>query len=447
MFLRLRWLSIVVPVVLVAAIETISDTLLDAQLPFPLDAILIALVVLATAAALSWLAFREIGRLTRALQARNAELTRHSATARALEEVAVSVASGAELTTALHSVVSRARDLLQADVGGLIAFVPGVAPVRLVQPPDAVPGAIEPETSVEMQLAGAGFASVVSAPIRLGSAVVGSLTTGRRDGGAFDVGDVETLTALASLAAVAIRNHDLRTAARALAVRGERERIAREMHDGLAQVLAYASAKSAAAEELLAAGRAAEAQEQMAELGRVARATYVDVRESILGLATPVSPEHGLAAALEEYGRQVAEAAKLAVVVSATDGARAAELTPESEAQAFRIVQEALTNVRKHASAARADVLLTLDAGTLVVSVEDDGRGFSAHVGGAQDWPHYGLATMTARAAEAGGTVSWSPRPTGGTRVELRVPVMTTPRVAPATAAAAGGAGAAPGAS
>ena len=75
MFLRLRWLSIVVPVILVAAIETISDTLLDAQLPFPLDTVLIALVVLVTAATLSWLAFREIGRLTRTLQARNAELT------------------------------------------------------------------------------------------------------------------------------------------------------------------------------------------------------------------------------------------------------------------------------------------------------------------------------------------------------------------------------------
>ena len=298
MFTRLRWLSILVPVALVATIETVSDTYLDAQLPFPLDTVLIATVVLVMTAMLSWFAFRDISRLTGRLEVQNAELARRTATARGLEEVAVSVAAGAEIQPTLTSVVVRARALLRADVTALIAGVPGVAAIRLVEPLSAIPiDMIGADGDVEDWLGSAGFTSLLATPIRMGSAVVGSLTAGQRTARAFDVDDVETLTALASMAAVAIRNHNLRTAMRELAARGERERIAREMHDGLAQVLAYASAKSAAAEELLAAGRVADAQAQMTELGRVARSTYVDVRESILGLSTPVSPEHALTAA------------------------------------------------------------------------------------------------------------------------------------------------------
>jgi signal transduction histidine kinase len=213
---------------------------------------------------------------------------------------------------------------------------------------------------------------------------------------------------------------------RDLAAQAERDRIAREMHDGLAQVLAYASAKSAAAEELLGAGRPDAAREQMAELGRVARATYVDVRESIVGLASPVSAERGVAAAVETYARQFADTSKLAVEVVVTPEAAAARLASGAEAQAFRVVQEALTNIRKHAGASRVRIAMAVVGGSLEVSVEDDGHGLSADVGGPDDWPHFGLSTMAARAAEAGGTVSWSPRPAGGTTVLLRLPVAST---------------------
>jgi signal transduction histidine kinase len=424
-FTRLRWLSILVPVALVVAIETVSDTLLDAALPFPLDTFLIAAAVLVVAAVLSWVAFRDIGRLTRRLEAQNTDLARRTVAARGLEEVSVSVAAGAEIGPTLATVVERARVMLRADVTALVATVAGVAPICLVEPAvPAPPSEIAGSGDIEGWLEREGFGSFLATPIRMGSAVVGSLTAGQRTTRAFDVDDVETLTALASMAAVAIRNHDLRAAMRDLAVRGERERIAREMHDGLAQVLAYVSAKSAAAEQLLEAGRIREAQGQMTELGRVARSTYVDVRESILGLATPISPEHGLTAALAAYAKQFADASKLATDVSATAAAQAAELAPEAEAQAFRIVQEALTNVRKHADAARASIHLAVESAILVVTVEDDGRGFSSEVGGPRDWPHYGLSTMTARAAEAGGAVSWSPRAGGGTHVELRLPIL-----------------------
>ena len=113
----------------------------------------------------------------------------------------------------------------------------------------------------------------------------------------FEVDEVETLSSLANQAAIAIENARLQARLRELAVDAERERIAREMHDGLAQVLGYVNTKSQAIEELLVAGRTIEARGLLAELAAAARSIYVDVREAILGLRSPVAPGVGLVAA------------------------------------------------------------------------------------------------------------------------------------------------------
>jgi signal transduction histidine kinase len=447
-FTRLQWLSVFATVAVVAAIEVISDTILDEEMPFPVDAVVVALVVFATSATLSWLAFREIRRLTAMLERRNRELALRTATARGLQEVAVAVAAGSDLQSTLVTVGDRALALLGAEVAMLDVAVAGTGHLRLRSPasgefPIAADGSDDDTFAVQ------GLSSTISSPIRVGADTVGELSVATRTGRTFDVDDVESISALAGMAGVAIRNHELRGTMRELAVRGERERIAREMHDGLAQVLAYVSAKSAVADELLAIGRVPEARAQLADLGAAARSTYVDVREAILGLTTPVDAEHGLAGAIEEYGARFAEASKLAVTVGATSAARTAHLSPGAEAQAFRIVQEALTNVRKHAVASRVSLTLDVVAGVLIVVVADDGRGFRGpHESGSEagsipladgsaDWPHYGLRTMVARATDIGGTVTWTSGE-DGTRIELRIPVDAAGPASEATAAGDG---------
>ena len=109
----------------------------------------------------------------------------------------------------------------------------------------------------------------------------------------------------------------------------ERERIAREMHDGLAQVLGYVNIKSQAIEELLLLGRTEEARGLLAELAAAARSIYVDVREAILGLRSPVVPGVGLIASVEEYADRFAEASKIVVRVDASAAARRLDLGPE----------------------------------------------------------------------------------------------------------------------
>ena len=86
----------------------------------------------------------------------------------------------------------------------------------------------------------------------------------------------------------------------------ERERIARELHDGIAQVLGYVNTKSQAIDGYLAGGRVDEARAQVAQLGSAARAVYVDVREAIIGLRSPIEPGVGLGEAVEAHARRVA---------------------------------------------------------------------------------------------------------------------------------------------
>jgi signal transduction histidine kinase len=95
----------------------------------------------------------------------------------------------------------------------------------------------------------------------------------------------------------------------------------------------------------------------------------------------------------------------------------------------FRVVREALTNVRKHASAHRVTIELATESGRLGVRVIDDGTGIAAKRTGAADWPHYGMQMMRERAAAIGAELTWSNAPGGGTLFDLRVPLTSTAAV------------------
>ena len=423
---RLRWLTIVVPALAVGAIELVSDSLLDVAFPVPLDTLLIVGVVLVLSATFSGLTFGRIDALAAKLAAQNRALEARNSSARALHRVSVAITALAELDGILEAVVGSARDLLGADVAVLLlAGQDGHLGLRAGSGP---PGAIRPagrdgEDDVVRFVDPAWAVGRLAAPLQRGGATIGLLAIGSRVPRTFGVDDVEALATLANQAAIAIENAHLQARLRELAVIAERERIAREMHDGLAQVLGYVNTKSQAVDEYLATGRVAEARVQLAELAGAARSVYVDVREAILGLRSPIEPGAGLVGAVEEYAHRFADASKLAVAVEATAEARAAALAPEVEAQVFRIVLESLTNVRKHADAHRATLTLDVDGSTLVIRVVDDGRGFAPLGSPPGGWPHYGLAAMRERAASIGGSIEWSSGAEAGAVVRLAVPV------------------------
>jgi two-component sensor histidine kinase len=161
-----------------------------------------------------------------------------------------------------------------------------------------------------------------------------------------------------------------------LAMLEERERIAREMHDSVGQVLGYVNTKAQAVKVLLESGKVAEAQRQLAQLEQAAREVYADLREAIVSLRTATSPDRRLIPALREYIGRFAELSGVQTeLVTEGDPSRYI-FGPATELHLIRIVQEALTNVRKHAMARQAWVRFSLNEGGLVVIVADDGVGF-----------------------------------------------------------------------
>jgi signal transduction histidine kinase len=240
--------------------------------------------------------------------------------------------------------------------------------------------------------------------------------------------------AQATRAGLALEAERLQAERQAVAIQGERERIARDMHDGLAQVLGYVNAKSQAVEGLLAEGRVDEARHQLGELAAAARSIHADVREEILNLSTPLTAGRDLAGALEEYGRRSAQAEDFAVRFSSTPDVAAVSLPAEVRAEVLRIAREALTNVRKHARAGLVSIDLQVEGSELVLRVQDDGSGFETEVqsSGPDARPHFGLRSMRERAESIGGRIEWRSRPGAGTEVELRVPVEDAARLSPA---------------
>lgn len=206
---------------------------------------------------------------------------------------------------------------------------------------------------------------------------------------------------------------------RELLVAEERLRIAHEMHDGLAQVLAYVNTKAQAVKELLRAGRTEEAIRHLDQFASAAREVYGDVQESILGLNNAAVPGRSLGDALHDYVSAWETRHGIACRIRVDRGLRIAE---NAELQLQLIVQESLANVLKHARAKHVDVSLHRADGQIVTTVQDDGLGFDPELPGRAEFPRFGLATMRERAESIGGNVRLDSSPGKGTRVTVEVP-------------------------
>ncbi len=204
------------------------------------------------------------------------------------------------------------------------------------------------------------------------------------------------------------------------AVIEERERIGREMHDGLAQALGYVEMRSSVADELLERNDVASAREVIASIETAADEAYEDVRASILELRSSDVAERGLRPCIEEYCEKFALATGVAVAVDVADLGRR-QLSPLVELQLIRIVQEALANVRKHAHAKHAGVRLRWEADAFVVAVSDDGRGFAPEAT-QRPGARFGLHTMRERAQGLGGSLRIETAPGRGTTIEATIP-------------------------
>jgi len=196
----------------------------------------------------------------------------------------------------------------------------------------------------------------------------------------------------------------------------ERRRIRRDLHDGLGPALSGVVFRLESARLLVERDPVA-ARSQIAAASADVQDVVADVRRLVHDLRPPALDDLGLVGALRQQA-EVLGRSGLAVEVGA------AELPPlpaAVEVAAYRIAAEALTNVARHAGAARACVGLTVADQALVVEVVDDGVGIPAEVRAG-----VGLVGMRERAAELGGCVEVTCPPAGGTQVRARLPMRST---------------------
>jgi PAS domain S-box-containing protein len=208
---------------------------------------------------------------------------------------------------------------------------------------------------------------------------------------------------------------------RALATLQERERLARELHDTVGQVLGYVSLQAQAAGKKLADGDPEAAGTLLARLTDVARHAHADVRESILALSTAPSERWSFLPALRRYLDEVRTDYGVQTELCVAPDLSQDPLDPEVAVQVLRVVQEAVTNARRHAGGCAVQVLMERHDGTLCVTVADDGRGFAVEPAGALHDGHFGLAFMRERMQEVGGSVHITSLPGLGTSVSLTV--------------------------
>jgi signal transduction histidine kinase len=209
---------------------------------------------------------------------------------------------------------------------------------------------------------------------------------------------------------------------RTLSILHERERLARELHDSLAQVLAFVTLQGQGVRSLLSRGEIVEADGLVARLVEVAREADTDIRESILGLRVALA-EGGLWSALATYLEQYEKRYRIHTELWRPETLGDGAFEPLVEVQLLRIIQEALTNARKHSRASSVCVTFAAQDGRAQVTVQDDGCGFAPAEVHDDSARGVGLRVMRERADEIGGALVVRSAPGEGTQVVVTVPL------------------------
>jgi signal transduction histidine kinase len=255
-------------------------------------------------------------------------------------------------------------------------------------------------------------------PISDGDEIIGELFLANScKPGGFTAEDEELVRLLAAHAAIALVNARLYEHSRELSIVEERNRIARELHDAVSQKL-FSLRLTADAASALIERDPRRAVEELATVRRLAAEASSELRTIVVGNRPTDLAGDGLDRALR---KQVELLDRVhAPVLRFTGCGCVPKLTEQGQDVVFRIAQEALHNALRHANASRIDVTLTADVDVTVLSVTDDGVGFApaSTVAGRR----LGLASMRERAEEAGGVLTVTSEPGGGTTVRLEVP-------------------------
>jgi signal transduction histidine kinase len=438
---QLKWLAILVPSFFVGSLEALVYFMYPSLLAWP-GRIVMAAVILVGLVFFYGAVFDVLGQMQSRLARQNRELE-------ALHRAAIDIYGELALDTVLTKVVDQARQLLDARYGAVSVIdsegtiqefvTSGIDPhveAKIGDPPigRGLLGVVLHERGhlrvkdIGKDTRRHGFPahhpemhSLLAVPIVCKGPFRGNLYVAEKTTqDEFAPEDEETLVRFATEASIAIDNAHLNSQLRHLAVAEERALLAREMHDGMAQVLAYVNTKAQAVRAYLRRQKVAEAEEQLDQLAAAAREVYTDVREGILALrsqpALDESFHDALRTFLDRWREQSGVTAELTMDPEL-------EIPSRVELQLLRILQEALSNVRKHSGASLAYIELRRESDKIVAEVRDDGSGFDPAHRERAELPRFGLAIMRERAEGIGGSLDLISSAGQGTKVRAELPL------------------------
>jgi two-component system nitrate/nitrite sensor histidine kinase NarX len=338
-------------------------------------------------------------------------------------DLAAREVSQPEIKLVSGEIPSQARPVIEGLIQGIVTTSRPILLGNVAGLPNGLPTGLASEFSLESKPGeNAGTSDIralLLAPLNtqdgnpMGAIVVGS---SRQQG--FNQRQLDLLQSLASQVALVVKNSQLLAELEFKSMMGERSRLAREIHDGLAQTLGFLKLQTAQMQNFLNMGDLERLAESIRISHKILEEAYMDARQAIDGLR--IAPSlGGLSPWLEQTVVEFQE--NSGIQVSLVDVHDFDQLASEVQAQLIRIVQEALSNVRKHARANQAWVECRMDGRDLILEVRDDGCGFSP-----EDVPissRYGLQGMRERTELIGAEFQVISRPQHGTTVRVRLPL------------------------
>jgi signal transduction histidine kinase len=260
--------------------------------------------------------------------------------------------------------------------------------------------------------------SFLGAPVSSRGRAYGNLyLTNKLGAGEFDPEDEEALVILATQAGIAVENARLYEEVERLTVLEDRERIARDLHDGVIQALfavgmgLQGTAMRSADEELSTRIEGA-----VAELDRVIR----DLRNYIFGLRPELVDQTDLTGLLGALADQLRQNSLIDVELRLPESS--IDLPAHARAELLQIAREALSNVARHSEGTWAELAISEAGEEIVLAIADNGRGFEPTT--VKTGEHYGLANMRDRAVALGGTLQLESAVGAGTRIIVRIPAL-----------------------
>jgi len=267
-----------------------------------------------------------------------------------------------------------------------------------------------------------GVKTLLIVPLALGEQNLGFLELHFQSSTQFTSDDLELAQTLVNYATLALQLNRLTHRAGQLAVTEERNRLARDIHDTLAQAFAGIVLHSEALGTSIGASKK-RGVKSLSSIQKLARSGLDEARRSVQALRPKALEGSTLSEALKQAAKRLAEGGKLSCHFKQRGTGRSFSI--EAQNELFRITQEALTNITKHAKATSVCINLTFTARQAVLTIRDDGVGL---VAAASTEPRhgYGLSTMRERAQRIGGKLEIESPKGGGTSIRIRVPQANT---------------------